>query len=116
MDGIENAYRRDGNDIRIETAIEPGGHKDIQILYYSDYQVGSFSYSDKGLKDKIIRSLTDIKDIHLTRLPFGDKLLSGFYRIGGVKTAIILGIALSALLLIVLFFRLKKRARKRAGH
>ena len=68
VDGIEHAYLRDGSDIRIETAIESGGHKDVRILYYSDYQVGSFSYSDKGLKDKIIRSLTEPQG-HLSDAP-----------------------------------------------
>ena len=85
VDGVKYEYFQDGNHIRIEVEVEPGCEKNIRILYYSDYQVGSFTYSDNDLQVTLIRTLSDFRDIYLSKLPFGDKIVKVFYSVGGVK-------------------------------
>jgi hypothetical protein len=85
VDGITHEYLQDGKNIRIEFFIEPGREKNIRILYHSDYQVGSFTFSDNGVQIKLIRALSDVRDLYLSKLPFGDKMVMIFYWVGGVK-------------------------------
>lgn len=89
VDGVKHEYIQDGNHIRTEIEIELGCEKNIRILYYSDYQVGSFTYSDTDLQVTLIRTLSDFRDLYLSKVPFGDKIVKVFYLIGGGKKTVI---------------------------
>lgn len=113
VDGVNHEYFKDGNDIRIEVEIEPGFEKNVRILYHSDYQVGSFSYSDSDLQVTLIRSLSDFRDLYVSKLPFGDKIVKAFYETGGVKNVIIIFSGLIGLILILLVWYIKHAKSKK---
>jgi hypothetical protein len=104
VDGVRYKFCQDGNDVKIEVEIEPGCKKNIRILYHSDYQVGSFTYLDNSVRVYIIRTLSDFRDLYISKLPFGDKMVQLFYKVGGIKNVLI---GLSVLLVIILILLLR---------
>lgn len=112
VDGIKHEYLRDGNHIRIEVLIEQGSEKNVRILYHSEYRIGSFTYSDDNLQATLIRTLADFRDLFLSKLPFGDRMIVILYRIGGVKSFVIFLIGLMGICLILFVWHMKKRRSK----
>lgn len=113
VDGVEHEYVKDGNYIRAEVLIEPGCEKNIRILYYSDSQVGSFTYSDSDLQATLIRTLSDFRDNYLSKVPFGDNLVKIIYWMGGVKAVVIGFLGLTGIILILLAWYIKNKNSKK---
>lgn len=113
VDGVNYEYFQDGNHISIEVEVEPGCEKGIRILYYPDYQVGSFTYSDRDLQVTLIRTLSDFRDLYLSKLPFGDEIVKVFYSVGGVKNTKIYLLGLAGLIFILLIWYVKNANSKK---
>jgi hypothetical protein len=113
VDGFKHDFIQDGNNIKVEVFIEPNCEKNIRILYYSDYQVGTFTYSDTDLQVTLIRTLSDFRDLYLSKLPFGDKMVMIFYWIGGVKGFGIGLLGVTGIILILLVLYKKNNGKKR---
>lgn len=116
VNGKDSIYSRHSNFIRIETLIEPGCENIIQILYRSDYQIGSFTYPDVGLITACIRGLSDFRDIYLSKLPWGNKIIFIFYKLGGVKCIPFLILAIAGILLLMFKVYVKCKRRKLRSH
>jgi hypothetical protein len=113
VDGVKHEYHKDGNRIRIEVLIDPGHEKNIRILYQSDYQIGSFTYSDSDLQATIVRTLSDFRDLHLSKLFLGDKVTKAFYGVGGVKNIVIYFLVVTGIILLLLVWYIKSTKSKR---
>lgn len=109
----EYDYSQKSDHLKVELFIEPGREQNIRILYNSEYKVGSFVYSDSNFKIAIIRALSDFRDIHLSKLPFGDKIVKVLYKLGDVKhIQIIVSGSIGLFLLLIFSYVRYKRARK----
>lgn len=113
VNGTEHKYSQDGNHIKVEVALEPNCEKNIRIHYYSAYQVGSFNFSDSGLTTYLIRTLSDFRDIYLPKLPCGDKVVMIFYRLGGVKYALLFIFGFTGIIMVLLVLFVKNRKSKK---
>jgi len=113
VNGTEHKYSQDGNYIKVEFTMEPGSEKNIRILYQSAYQIGSFAFSDSGLKAYLIRTLSDVRDIYLSRLPCGDKVVMLFYGLGGVKYALLSIFGLMGIIIVLFALFIKNRNLKK---
>lgn len=116
VDGIEHEYGSDDNHIRIAVTIEPGGRKTVSITYDSGRGNGISFHSDRSVHAFFVRILSDFRDIYLSKLPFGDRIVDGFYWVGGIRNSVIGLVGLAAVLLIVFALCRKMRSKNREIH
>lgn len=112
VDGVRLEFTKEIDHIRLEVTIEPGREKNIRILYQADELVGPFNYSETDLQTTLVRSLSDFRDLYMTKLPFGDTLVVAFYSFGGVRAAFI-GLSVMILFILILSVVHVKRANAR---
>lgn len=114
VDGIKHEYRREGDHIRIDVSIEPGLEKNIRIHYRSQYHIGSFSYTDDNVQATLVRALSDFRDLYVAKLPFGDRVVTILYSVGGLNILVITALTLMGICLILsVWYRKSRRLGKR---
>jgi hypothetical protein len=102
VDGNEHDYAKEDGYITIVVTLEPNRERNIGISYHSNYNVDSFRFSDNALQAMTVRALSDFRDIYLSQLPYGDRIVVAFYSMGGVRI-IFIGLSGFILSLVVLY-------------
>jgi hypothetical protein len=113
VDGVRHDYSIDRGHVRVDIVIEPGCEKNLRIVYSSDSKTSGLEVNDKELQARVIRALSDFRDIYLPRVPFGAQAVTIFYFLGGVRNVAMLVAGLTATILILVFLRVKGRVRQR---
>lgn len=108
VNGLQHEFTKDGNKIKIEILLKPNCEENIRIIYRPDNKVEALSYSNRDLQVYLIRSLSDFRDNYLSKLPFGDKMVTISYRIGGLNKVVIIFLGIVGISLIMLIWYIKK--------
>ncbi|MEI7635684.1 MAG: hypothetical protein WCJ37_00125 [Syntrophus sp. (in: bacteria)] len=114
VSGLKQEYFRDPNFIRLEVLIEPGREKNIRVRYHSDNNIENMDNLDNDFKVTLVRTLSDFRDLYLSKLPYGDKVVAILYTLGSVGKVLLFIIGgLIATFLILLVWYIKKVASKK---
>lgn len=104
--------------IQINLTLAPQEQKRLRILYENDFSAENISLAKPDFRVNLLRHLSDIRDQHLTAGPLGafiDRFYydSSLYQFG-VK-ALMAAAAGVVLIPLILFFLIRKKAKKRYG-
>ena len=123
VDGRPCPYERTAGGIDLVVTVPAGATALIDLEYENDYAGSSVSIAKASTRVRILRGLSDFRDIRLSSFPLGRAVIRLFYGSGAYRAArgriIVFGsvvLAAIALLLWILWRRRRRnRARRRAA-
>ena len=79
MDGKELTYEKQKTEVAFDVPMEPGQTRHIQILYVNDLGQVQIDVSKKSLYIKLIREVSDFRDLTLSRSELGQDIIDFYY-------------------------------------
>jgi hypothetical protein len=123
VDGGVYPFEKTDEGIALILEIPAGSERSIDIEYENGFSVSSVDISKKTTRTKILRGLSDFRDIRLSSFPLGRTVINLFYGSGAYRYTkgqfIMFGLivlVVTAVLLWLLFRRIRRiRARRKAA-
>jgi hypothetical protein len=116
VNGMPYPYQKSGDYLITTVSIPPGELRLVEVEYGNESNISSVSLKKSNLRVNLLRKLSDLRDIRISKNPFGRIFVkyyyddTGFYQFG--FNAIIIFLVVLATLIICIGLYVVKRKRK----
>jgi hypothetical protein len=118
VDGLGVPYEKTSDGIDLILKIPPGDKRLIELEYDNDSPGRSVDIAKTSIRSKILRRLSDFRDIQLSSVPLGRAVIGLFYGSGAYRYArgsvVLLGLAILSIIVVLTWLLFRRRRRIRA--